>query len=81
MDIALGIVFGLACAFIGVVVIAVPMRARVLELVTERDLWRSRALNAEGYEGHLEDSDVNVIPQPPREHGLDAFFGREGGTE
>jgi hypothetical protein len=77
MDIAVWIIFGLACAFVGVIVIAVPMRARLLELVTERDLWRSRALNAEGFEGHMEDSDVRVVPQPPREHGLDAFYASE----
>ena len=74
MDLAVWIIFGLASAFIGVVLIAIPMRARVIELVTERDLWRSRALNAEGYEGHMEDSDVRVIPQPPREHGLEIFY-------
>lgn len=74
MEIAAWLMYGLASAFIGVVAIAVPMRARVLELVTERNLWRSRALNAEGFEGHMDDSDVRVVPQPPREHGLEIFY-------
>ena len=76
MDLAQVIAFGLACAVIGILVMAVPMRARIVELRTERDAWRTRALTAEGYLGDIDTADVKVIPQPPREHGLDIFYDR-----
>ena len=75
MDLAQVIAYGLACALIGILIMAVPMRARILELRDERDAWRSRAHVAEGYIGDVDTADVNVIPQPPREHGLEIFWG------
>lgn len=75
MDLAVWIMFGLASAVIGVIVISVPMRARILELRDERNAWRARAHAAEGYRGDPDLDDVRIVPQPPREHGLDVFYG------
>ena len=78
MDLAVWIMFGLACAFIGIVVISIPMRARILELRDERNAWRARAHAAEGYNGDPDRDDVTIIPAPPREHGLEVFWGENG---
>ena len=83
MDLAQWIVFGLAAAAVGVILIAVPMRARIMELRDERDAWRTRAHMAEGLVGQADIDDVKVIPQAPREHGLEVFYGdrQEGSNE
>jgi len=51
MGLALWIGYGLACAVIGVIVLAAALRPYVDALRAERDGWQRRALDAEGRAG------------------------------
>ena len=62
MELATYAVVGFLCASLTMIMVGVPFRARVLELIDQRDAWRDRAMEAEGNMARDQGPEVRLLP-------------------